>query len=158
MLVPFLLIHVLWASDDDIGLRGRRNVSDILDLQRCYLWNPYSPNNEVSRSFHNNSLSPTHPEPSPSLPLVTPININPTLSSASWSMPTSLSIASPWTLPEPPSCAWPTNYVSPLRVVGVKPHFSSPPLPAETPRSLEEYVKLLPISMLSMSLVYASIM
>ena len=143
MVVQFLLITALLASDEDIGLRARRNVSDILDLQRCYLWNPYSSKNEVSRSFHNYSLSPTHSEQTPHRPLFTPI-INESLSSTSWTLPSyETTVGSPWVLPEPPSCAWPKSFQTPP----IRPLFSSPAVPNETPKSLKEYAKSLPMSM-----------
>ena len=111
MFTRILLIQALLSSDDTKRLSGTR--SDTPVSQRCYLWNPYSSNNEVSRSFHNYSLSPAHTDRQ--------LQKEPLVNQA-----TNLSKSSTHQTPLAPFC---------------------PPLPTETPRSLEEYAKLLPISM-----------
>ena len=153
MLLLIMVMQLLLASENDQGLRERRKVSFIPDLQPCYLWNPYASNQEISRTFGNFCLSRP--------PLLTP-NIIHSLSntSPSWALPTLMSSAQSSSmptinfsaLPDPPLCALSNLSQSPLPVIGIKPlcafyEFPPPPLPDDIPRTMDEYVKLIPISM-----------
>ena len=143
-------------ADEDTGLRQRRDVSDIPILQRCYLWDPYASNQEVSRSFSNFS-SFCDSENSPPPPIFTPCN-NSLLPASRTSTTCSMPIIN-FTFPEPSPFASAQRHYSQTPAVGIRPLYapSPPPLPNDTPRSMDEYAKLLPISMCNTSFFNSSI-
>ena len=129
MFLQFLLFRPLYASDDHHHDRRIRICEDS-ETQRCYLWDPYASTQEVSRSFSNLSeISDLSTTSISSQPWAIP-NINYSFETSTESI-----LATKWRVTRK------NNDPRPLYIT------APPPLPNGTPRSLEEYAKLLPISM-----------